>query len=147
MPGPVCHHAIDIAATPEQCWRVLTDLSTWPRWFPRLKYASVVGAAPDPWRVGGQFEIVFDFGISVSVKPVVQELERAKRVRWIGRGWGIEGDHAYTLETKAPGMTRVTSHEEFSGFGARLITGGVQARLDDEVHRSMAKLKALVEAR
>jgi hypothetical protein len=144
---PVVRHAIDVAATPEACWKVLADLGTWPRWFPRLKYASVLGGDNDPWRVGGRFEIVFDFGLSVSVRPVVEEIEKARRVRWVGKGMGIQGNHSYTFETKSPGLTRVTSHEEFSGLGARLMTRRVVGLLDTEVHRSMERFKALVENR
>ncbi len=129
---------------------MLTDLTTWPRWFPRLKYAAALGADSDPWRVGGRFEIVFDFGVSVSVKPVVEEVERARpwyKVRWVGKGWGITGNHAYTLETHTPGVTRVTSSEEFSGLGSKLMTRAVLDKLDSEVHRSMARFKTVVEGR
>jgi hypothetical protein len=144
--APVVHHAIDVAASPESCWKVLADLGSWTRWFPRARYAAVLGGQSDPWRVGGRFEILFDFGISVSVKPEVREVDPAKRVRWVGRGWGIEGDHAYTFEPHAPGLTRVTSHEEFSGMGSRLITRRIFDLLDVEVHRSLERFKALVEA-
>ena len=144
---PVVKHAIDVGATPEQCWKVLTDLNTWPRWFPFLKYAGFVGEQ-DPWRIGGRFEMVFDVGpVSVSVKPVVQEIERARIVRWVGKGYGVAGNHAYTLETHAPGLTRVVSSEAFTGLGARLLRGRVFDRLDAAVHESMVKYKALVEAR
>jgi hypothetical protein len=145
---PTVHHAIDVAATPEACWKVLTNLGTWPRWFPFLKYAGVLGTTADPWFVGGRFEIVFEVGpVHVSVKPVVQQLERAKVVRWIGKGWGVQGDHSYTLETHAPGLTRVTSHETFTGLGSRLLRGKVFDRLDEAGHLSMSRYKSLVEDR
>jgi hypothetical protein len=147
---PVVRHAIDVAASPDDCWKVLANLGTWPNWFPRLKYASMLDGESDPWRVGGRFEMVFDFGVQVSVKPVVEEVERARpwyKVRWTGKGWGLTGVHAYTLESHAPGLTRVTSHEEFSGVGSRLLTGRLLERMDSEVHRSMERFKALVEHR
>ena len=148
---PRVRHAIDVAATPEACWKVLTDLTTWPRWFPRARWASVVGDEPDPWHLGGRFEIAFDFGVPVSVKPTVEELDRSRpsyyKVRWVGSGFGITGNHAYTLEVQQPGLTRVTSDEEFSGIGARLVAGPVFKRLDEEVHRSLERFKELVEGR
>ena len=79
---------------------------------------------------------------------MVEEVERARpwyKVRWVGKGWGITGNHAYTLETHAPGVTRVTSSEEFSGFGSKLMTRAVLDKLDSEVHRSMERFKTLVE--
>ena len=66
-------------------------------------------------------------------------------MRWVGRGWGITGNHSYRFETKMPGFTRVTSHEEFSGVGALLMTKRIKALLDEEVHQSMARLKAVIE--
>jgi hypothetical protein len=147
---PVVRHAIDVSATPDECWRVLADLATWPRWFPRLKYAAVADGEATPWRVGGRFEMVLDFGVDVTLKPVVEEVERARpwyKVRWLGKSWGILGNHAFTLESHAPGLTRVTSHGQFSGIGARLLTGKVLEILDSEVYRSLERLKALVEAR
>lgn len=145
--SPVVHHAIDVAASPEACWAVLSDLGGWARWFPRARYAAALDGESTPWRVGGRFEILFDFGIAVSVKPEVREVELARKVRWVGRGFGVQGNHAYTFESRAPGVTRVTSHEEFSGVGARLITRKVFELLDVEVHRSMERFKAIVEAR
>src|SRR5262245_40813477 len=94
---PVVRHAVDVNATPEACWKALTDLGTWSRWFPMLKYASSVDGS-SPFHVGGRFEIVFDFPVAVSVKPVVEEVEAPHRVRWVGSGWGIKGDHSYLLE-------------------------------------------------
>jgi uncharacterized protein YndB with AHSA1/START domain len=144
----VVHHAIDVAATPEKCWQVLTDFGSWRGWFPHLERAGAVGGAP--WTVGGRFEIVLGFGpVKVPVTCRVEELRPADVVRWIGKGWGITGNHSYRFENQRtpPGFTRVTSHEEFTGPGTLLMTKRIKARLDDEVHQSMARLKALIEER
>jgi uncharacterized protein YndB with AHSA1/START domain len=140
---PTVHHAIDVAAPPEECWRVLADLAGWPRWFPLLQRAHSHAGL----QLGG--DLTLDFRVNrvpVSVRAVVHELEPGERVRWIGGGFGIRGNHAFTLAVRAPGLTRVTSHEEFSGWGTRLLTAGILARLDDEVHRSLGRFKAVVEA-
>jgi uncharacterized protein YndB with AHSA1/START domain len=143
---PVVRHAVDVNATPEACWKALTDLGTWSRWFPMLKYVSAMGDG-SPFHVGGRFEIVFDFPVAVSVKPIVEEVDAPRRVRWVGAGWGIQGDHSYFLEPQGPGVTRVISHEAFSGPGSLLITRRIRERLDGEVHRSLERFKALVEGR
>jgi len=137
------HHAIDVAATPEACWQVLADFASWPEWFPHLKHAS-----GPPWVVGGKFEMVLAFGpVSVPVVCGIEELRQNELVRWVGRGWGITGDHAYRIEQKHPGFTRVTSHEELRGMGTMLITSAIKTRIDDAVHQSMASFKRIVEAR
>ena len=119
-------------------------MTSWPRWFPRCKHASAIDGAP--FTVGCRFEIRFDFPIPVSVKCVVDEIDLGKRARWIGSGFGIRGDHSYTLEAVGGGLTRVTSREAFSGPGALLITRAIRERLDGEVARSLDRFKALVEA-
>ena len=146
MPRAV-HHAIDVSATPEACWKVLADLTTWPRWFPRNKWASALNGEPDPWRIGGRFEIAFDFGIAVTVRAVVEEFEPARKVRWVGSGFGITGNHSYTFSSHAPGVTRVTSHEEFTGPGTLLMTARVRRMLDEEVHVSLERFRDLVETK
>jgi len=122
---------------------VLADFSSWPEWFPHLKRA---GGAP--WVTGGKFEMVLGFGpVSVPVVCGIEELRVGEFVRWVGRGWGITGDHSYRIETKHPGFTRVTSHEELRGVGTMLITSAIKARIDDAVHESMASFKRVAEAR
>lgn len=139
---PTVQHAIDVAATPEDCWRVFSDLQTWPRWFPFLR--GVRGELRDR----GRLTLLFAAGpTELPVDVAVEEFAPPARVRWIGGRLGVRGDHAYSFESKMAGTTRVTSSETFSGFAARLIAGPIFAKLDGEVHRSMERFKALVEER
>lgn len=139
---PTVEHAIDVAATPDECWRVFHDLAGWPRWFPFLR--QVRGEL----RAGGRLTLVFAAGpAALPVEVTVEEFTPGARVRWVGGKLGVRGDHTYSFETRAPGTTRFTSSETFSGLGARLIAGPIFARLDGETHQSMARFKALVEAK
>jgi hypothetical protein len=142
---PTVQHAIDVAAPPEDCWRVFADLSTWPRWFPFLRSAPVGDLRP-----GGRLQLAFGAGpASIPAMPVrvtLAEWEPLKRARWTGGALGIKGDHVFEFAVNIPGLTRVTSRECFSGLGSRLIAGPLLQRLDGEVHESMARFKALVEA-
>jgi hypothetical protein len=140
---PTVQHAIDVAATPEQCWNVFSDLASWPRWFPFLR------AVQGELRAGGQLRLQFAAGpASLPLDLTVEEVAPPQRVRWTGGKLGMRGDHSYLFEGKVPGTTRVTSSETFSvGLGARLIAGAVFKKLDGEMHRSMERFKALVEAR
>jgi uncharacterized protein YndB with AHSA1/START domain len=140
------HHAIDVAAPPERVWGVLTDLSTWTRWFPFLRDVRVHGGAADPWRVGARFTMRFAAGpLALPVTVTVEECDAPYKVRWVGGRLGLRGDHAYTIDVRAKGVTRFTSHEEFTGPLSRLVAGPVFARLDDATHRSMDLFRNLVE--
>jgi hypothetical protein len=138
---PTVHHAIDVAATPDQCWRVFSDLACWPRWFPFLR--KVEGEL----RAGGRLALHFAAGPArLPVDVTIQEYSPPGRVRWVGGRLGIRGDHFYDFTVNNPGTTRVTSRECFSGPAARLLTGPLFAKGDSEAHQSMARCKALVEA-
>ncbi|HEY2748230.1 MAG TPA: SRPBCC domain-containing protein [Polyangia bacterium] len=137
---PTVQHAIDVAGSPDDCWRVFSDLSTWTRWFPML--AAVDGELC----AGGRLRLSFAAGPArLPVDVRIEEFRPRALVRWIGGRLGVRGDHSYAFDVKIPGSTRVTSSETFSGLGARLITGPIFAKLDGETHESMARFKALVE--
>lgn len=139
---PTVQHAIDVAATPDECWRVFADLAGWPRWFPFLR--GVKGELAS----GGRLTLLFAAGpTTLPVNVDIQELQPAAKIRWIGGAMGVRGDHSYLFSVNISGMTRVTSAECFSGLGARLIAGPLLSKLDGEVHQSMARFKQLVEAR
>jgi len=139
--GPTVQHAIDVAATPAECWRVFADLSTWTRWFPMLREVS------GELRLGGRLKLGFIAGpTTLPVTVTIEELVPGERIRWKGGALGVRGDHSYLFAVNHPGLCRVTSRECFSGLGARLIAGPVFAKIDGEVHHSMERFKALVEA-
>jgi hypothetical protein len=139
---PTVTHAIDVAATQAECWRVFADLATWPHWFPFLRgVRGELGA-------GRRLTLLLAAGpATLPIDIVVEEWEPGRRVRWVGGKLGVRGDHSYSFAEKALGLVRAISSETFSGLGARLITGPILAKLDGEVHRSMARYKALVENR
>jgi hypothetical protein len=138
------HHAIDVEATPAEVWRVFSDLSTWPRWFPNATAARV--QLGPPWRKGAVLEV--DLAVPVVGALVlrldVEEAEPARRVRWVGKVWGIRGDHTYTFEDRG-GWTRLTSHETFGGMLAGFADRLGRDTIDRSAHEAVAKLKALVE--
>ena len=147
----IFHHAIDVDASPETCWRAFADLPRWASWFPRL---SAVRALADerlpagaPFCVGGELELVLDTGPfgHKAIRVVVRECIANERVRWTGGFLGMKVNHLYSFEVRAPGTTRFTSHEEVEGLAARLIRGKAFEHIDREAHESLTKFKRLVE--
>ena len=139
---PTVQHAIDVEGSPDECWRVFADLSTWTRWFPML------GRVEGELRAGGRLTLYFAAGpASFPVEVKIEEYRPGELIRWVGGRLGVRGDHSYSFSVNNPGTTRVTSRECFSGIGARLITGPIFSKLDGETHLSMARFKALVEAK
>ena len=140
----IIHHAIDVRARPDAIWRVFSDLTTWPRWFPQ---ATSARSSSDPvWQIGGRIDIRMQIPVagSVAITLEIVELVPAERVRWVGKSRGISGDHAYSFEDRGD-WTRVTSHEVFGGWLAGAAMRLARGRIEEAAHVSLDKLRALVE--
>jgi hypothetical protein len=104
---------VDIHATPERVWEVLTDLAAYPEWNPFIVRADGV---VEPGRrlilrmqpVGGR---------AMTLRPRLLDVAVPRMLRWRGR-LGVPGlmdaEHSFRLEPKAGG-TRLIQQETFSG--------------------------------
>ena len=105
---------IDIDATPEQVWAVLTDFAQYPEWNPFI--TSIEGATTP--RAQLAVTIAPPGGKSVSLHPTVQTADENHRFGWLGRlGFpGVfDGAHEFILEPRANGTTSFTQRETFKG--------------------------------
>ena len=103
---------VQIAATPEQVWRVLVDFAAYPRWSPHL---TVAGQA----QVGQRLQVTAaapgEQGLRFA--PRVLAAEPARVLRWRGRLLlpGLcDGVHEFLLDPR-DGGTRLVHAEDFSG--------------------------------
>jgi hypothetical protein len=112
---------IEIQASPERVWEVLTDFDTYPRWNPFMVQAEGRPAAGERLLVrmrppGRRRPMAF--------RPQVVEATPGRRLRWLGRllvPGLFDGDHSFTIEPSAPGRTRLVQHEAFRGLLAPLL--------------------------
>ena len=139
------HHAIDVSAPPAIAWAVLTDLPRWPAFFPYAVAARPLGGTP--WVQGGGFvlELAVTTSRRLEVSLEVTAIDPPRLLRLRGRGFGVRGEHRYTIEGRGP-WTRVTFHDELGGAAARLLPTALWDRLDRLAHRSIADFARLVEA-
>jgi hypothetical protein len=111
---------IEIAASPEVVWAILTDFAAFPQWNPFIKEAS------GEQKVGGKLRIrvVPSGGKGMVFKPTVLAFETNRELRWRGR-LGIpglfEGEHSFTIEQIVDGRTRLTQREVFTGVLVPLL--------------------------
>ncbi len=125
---------IDIDATHEQVWDVLTDFASYGEW---SNFTSVEGTA----RVGTRLRMRMP---GFRFTSTVVTANHAEQLRWtarIIRDGLFLGQHSFTLTDGAAGTTRVTNTEEFSGALARPFEG-LFARSDrtggyEEFNRSL----------
>lgn len=130
---------IQIAASPEVVWDVLTDFDRWPEWNPEVKSMSYEG----PLEPGSVFRWKAGPGTIVST---LEEIDRPRYVRWRGRTMTIGAIHEWRLDERSGG-TRVETAESFSGVLARLLRGSLQKQLDGALERGLEHLKREAERR
>jgi hypothetical protein len=113
--------SIDINATPDRVWAVLTDLPHYQDWNP-----FITSSAGD-LRVGATLiNRMHDASGDTTFTPTVLVIRPGKELRWIGRvdpGWIFDGEHRFTLEPLGSGRTRLTQHESFTGVAVPFYDG------------------------
>ncbi|ASD22483.1 hypothetical protein B7495_10600 [Cryobacterium sp. LW097] len=107
---------IDIAATPEEVWDVLSDFPAYGDWsnFSRVDGVPEVGNRPK-MRMPG-----FWFTSTVTAVTESQELQWSATII---RAALFLGEHNFTLVRKTDGSTQVTNTETFSGVLTRPFEG------------------------
>lgn len=105
---------IDIDATPQAVWEVLTDFAAYDEWNPfmRIEGTPAIGA-----------ELVVRLtpqdGSGTTFKPVVTNVVPGSELRWYGKlviRRLFSGEHSFVLTTNVDRTTRLTHREHFSGI-------------------------------
>jgi hypothetical protein len=133
----VARVSLQMAATPEKVWTVLTDIRQWSTWNPDVKSVSIDGpVAPGTtfrWKAGPG-----------TITSVFQAVEPSHLVAWTGRTLGIRAIHVYRLERQGD-MTLVTSEESWAGVPVQLARGSMQKTLQRAIESGLQHLKTRVE--
>jgi hypothetical protein len=112
--------SIEIDATPERVWEILTDFPAYPGWNPFIR--SVVGEAVR----GAQLRVRIQppGGRGLSFKPTVLEAEPGRELRWLGHLLVprlFDGEHSFRIEQIGEGRVRFVQSERFTGALVRLL--------------------------
>jgi hypothetical protein len=104
--------AIDIDASPEQVWAVLTDLDSYREWNPLFVEAS--GKVAEGQRIRLRSKHPAN-GRLMTVRPRITAVLPGTELRWAAGFPGlISGEHAFTLSPTDSG-TRLVQSETFKG--------------------------------
>ncbi len=128
---------IEIAASQEVVWDVLTAIDRWPNWNPAVKSASLQGSLEE----GTEFRWKAGPGTIVSK---LENVEAPSRIAWSGRSMGLKAFHTHTLEQR-DGRTLISTQESYEGLIARLFSGRLRRMLDDSLREGLRHLKAEAE--
>ncbi|MEJ2263720.1 MAG: SRPBCC domain-containing protein [Anaerolineales bacterium] len=109
------HAEIEIQATAERVWQLLTDFERFPQWNPFIR--QVKGQA----KVGAKLEAhIQPSGASeMTFKPTILTAEPDRELRWLGRlimPGLFDGEHVFTIETLGENRVRFMQREIFTGI-------------------------------
>jgi hypothetical protein len=135
---------VEIDATPERVWDVLTDFSAYPEWNPFIVRAD--GTATEGERLTNRMQPVG--GRAITFRPTVLEADPGRRLRWLGRMLApgvFDGDHTFTIEPVGDRRVRLTQSERFTGVLVPLMAGSLDRRTLPGFEKMNAALKARAE--
>lgn len=131
---------VDVPLAPDDAWARFLRLEDWPRWFPTL---TAVECDRPALAVGAQLTLHLQMGgRGAKITCLVKHLD-GHRIRWVGRAFGVTGDHSFFVERRDEG-SRFTSDETFTGLPLLLVPKRYLDRLKVEADAGMQRFLALV---
>lgn len=135
---------IEINASPEKVWAILTDFKNYPLWNPFIK--SIEGEM----KVGKNFKARIEppDAQGMSFSPVLLAFEPAKEFRWKGKLFvkGLfDGEHQFTLIKNSDGSTTLIQSEKFSGILVPIFSKMINTNTRKGFELMNEKIKELAE--
>jgi len=133
---------IEIQASAERVWQLLTDFPSFPQWNPFIRKAS--GAI----RVGERLEVYIQpSGASgMTFRPTVLKAEPNRELRWLGHlliSGLFDGEHSFTIEPLGASRVRFTQREVFTGLLVPLFARG----LDTDTRRGFEEMNQALKSK
>jgi len=134
---------VEIDASPERVWAVVTDFAAYPEWNPFIR--SISGELHE----GAKLKVRIEppGARALTFKPTVRAVEASRELRWLGRlllPGVFDGEHSLRIEPLEGGRGRFVMSEQFSGLLVGLFKGTL-AKTEVGFEQMNAALKARVE--
>jgi hypothetical protein len=135
------HSEIEIDASAERVWDILTDFASYPQWNPFIR------------RIGGELEVGERLEVrlqppdsrGITMRPTVLRAEPNRLMRWLGRLFvpGIfDGGHSFAIHPLGEDRVRFVQHEAFKGVLVPLV-----ARTLDNTLRGFEEMNEALKER
>ncbi len=135
---------ININATPEKVWNILTDFENYPNWNPFIKSLSGNVA------VGKKINVKLEppGSKTMAFVPTVLAFDKNKEFRWLGhllfKGL-FDGEHSFQITDNGNGTTTLKQSEKFNGVLIPLFKKMLDTNTVDGFNQMNQKLKELAE--
>lgn len=133
----IARGSIQIEASPETVWAIISDIERWPLWNPDVTDAELDGALA----AGGTFTWKAGPG---KIRSSLSEVDAPRRIAWKGKTLGIKAIHTWAIEPVEHGVV-LTTEESWSGFPVSLFTGSSQKTLERAVTSGLEAAKSAAE--
>jgi len=133
---------IEIQASAERVWQVLTDFASFPQWNPFIRWA--IGEAKTNTKL--EVHIQPSGARGMTFKPIVLKAEPNYELRWLGRfltPGTFDGEHIFTIETLGADHVRFTQREVFTGLLVPLLAQS----LDSDTRRGFDEMNQALKVR
>lgn len=133
---------IEIEASAERVWRILTDFAKFSEWNPFIRQMS-----GEP-KTGARLQVRLEppGGRAVTFKPKLLNVELNRELRWLGRLWipGLfDGEHSLTIEPLDEKRVRFIQREKFTG----LLVPFMAKSLDRDARRGFEEMNRALKER
>lgn len=130
---------------PEHLWRVIEDLSRWPRFDPEA-IASARWTQGEPWKPGSRFELRLRKPTSIHLVPEVVQCEPPIILQIKAGGAGVKGEAVFVFRVLPNNQTEMRTVQEFSGAPLLFMGARIKNGVEMGVAEMFARLKAEAEA-
>jgi hypothetical protein len=136
------HTEIEIQASPERVWSVLTDFQSFPEWNPFIRQAK------GEVREGTRLEVNLQpsGARGMTFRPQVLRAEPGRELRWLGHllvPGLFDGEHVFRIEPLGEDRVRFVQEEKFTGLLVTLFASG----LDRDTRRGFEEMNRALKER
>lgn len=130
---------IEIAASADLVWSVMTEIERWAEWNPSVKWASLEGELEE----GSRFRWKAGPG---AITSVVTCMDRPRLLAWTGKTMGVSAIHIWRMQPLGK-RTLLVTEESWEGLPASILRPLMQRFLDKSIADGLRFLKAEAERR
>lgn len=130
---------IQISASPQKVWEILTSFDNYPNWNPFIKYVK------GDFLVGEKVKI--NAG-GMKFQPKILVFDREKEIRWIGKllvNGLFDGEHIFKIIENGDGTVTFKHEERFSGILVSLFAKKLDSETRSGFEQMNIKLKEMSE--
>jgi hypothetical protein len=136
------HSEIDIQASDERVWQLLTDFASFPQWNP-----FILRASGEP-KTGTRLEATIQPSSArgMTFRPTVLKAEPKRELRWLGHlliPGLFDGEHSLTIQPLEANRVRFVQHEIFRGILVPLFAHS----LDTDTRRGFEEMNQALKMR